>query len=522
MGGKVYRFTQKAKLEDLIRLIVENDISSEQLEEIAGDMVRFGDSAVRPLLRELDRAKEEDSFFRLTYVIECLQNASFVGPLLKMILTRKLPHAFRAQVLNVLNHFDVDISETLLGGVSGDLKVMTESFVDLTIRDENLLESFLEEFLYLGFDLQLNIIRRIASIKSNRSVFILFIIGSMFGSPIALHAARELGRIRDGMALSALRRLVKRTRSAEVKRQAVHSLRRLELLGVKKERRFYRFPQGPLYRVIVSRIDGMDEFTVTLSRFYDERKLSLAMSIFQINRSFGIVECYGNFKTSKRAFDSIVAGFLRSRSSLAVPPAYGLSLIRNGMFLTEKNEGIFPAEMPLREQILDAEEIYPHEHRYQIRGYQWDDIRDNLALLEKTEHLVLLPECSEWILTSKRTFEYAEELLKEPSPEASFMDNPKKRNLLKQYTRECLHPLRKVIRERLLFSAELMQQGGRSGKHVKTALCAALNIGEEGNVSFTHHPFVEALARESLKEAVEYLKEGADYRGLFYEFGDEE
>lgn len=522
MGGNVYRFTQRAKLEDLIRLVVENDISADRLEEISGDMVRFGDSAVRPLLRELDCAEDEESFSRLTYVIECLQNSSFVAPLLKMLLTRKLSQSFRAQILNVLHNFDVDISDTLLGGVAGDLRVMTESFVDLTIRDENLLENFLEEFQYLGFDLQLNIIRRIASTKSTRSVFILFIIASAYNSSVALHAARELGRIRDGMALSALRRLIKRTRSPEVKRQAVRSVRRLELLGVKKERRFYRFPQGPIYRVVVSRADGMDEFTITVSRFYDEKKRSLAMSIFQVNRSYGIVECYGNFKTSRKAFDSIVSGFVRARSSLEVPFEYGLRLIRHGMFLTEKNEGLYPAEMHLREQILDAEDVYPQEHEHLVRGLSLEDVRENLALLEKSAHLISLPECSEWILTSKRTFEYAEELAKDPSPEKPYADDPKKRSLVKQYIRECLYPLRDIIRERLLFTAELMQQGGRSSKHVRMALCAALNIGEEGNVSFTHHPFIEALAQESLREAVEYLREGADYKGLFYEYGDEE
>lgn len=522
MGGKVYRFTQKAKLDDLIRLVVDNDISAERLEEIAGDMVRFGDAVIAPLLGELEHTKDEDRFCRLTYVIDCLQNYSFVGPLLKMLLTSKLPSSFRTQILNVLSNFDVDISDTLLGGVSGDPRVMTASFVDLTMQDENLLESFIEEFLYLSFDLQLSIIQRIASIKSIRSVFILFIIASMHDSPGALIAARELGRIRDGMALSALRRIIKRTRSQEMKGQAVRSLRRLDLLGVRKERRFYRFPEGPVYRVIVSRTDGVGEFTVTVARYYDERKRALAMSIFQLNESLGLVECYGNFKTTARSFDNIVTGFIKARSSLEVPYEYGVSLVRHGMYLTEKSKGMYPAEMALRDQILDPEDIYPEQHLYQIKGFDEDEVRDNLQLLEKSSYLISLPECSEWVLATKRTFEYAEALVDEGDLEATFLRDPRKRYMLKKFIRECLYPVKHIIRDRLLFTAELMQQGGRSRKYVKTALCAALNIGDEGNVSFAHHPFVEALALESLKEAVEYLKEGADYKGLFDDFGDEE
>jgi len=519
---RVYRFTSRAKLEDLMRVLVDGDIGGDTIEEIAQDMVRFGDRVVEPVMRVLENTDDEETFYRLTYLIECLGEPSFVRPLMKLLFTKKLKSPLRAQLINVLNNFDVDISDTLLGGGPLDPRALAEKFVDLAIRDENFLETFLAEFQSLDYEYQLKMVNRIGALRSPRAVFLLFLIASMRKDPIAVQAVRQLGRVRDGIALSALRRLLKRTGDEEVKRQALLSIRRLGFLGVERERRFFSFPEGPIYRVLVSRIDGMGEYTVTVSRFYDDRKTRLAMAIFQINENLGLIECFGNFRSSRKNFDNSVSGLIKARVSLDVPYEYGLSLIRHAMYLSELQEGAFPAEMPLREQIFDAGELFPQRHVYSLNGYDELELKDDVALLEKSDRLIDVPECSEWVITSRKTFDYAEEIFREGDPVSDeVLGDPRKRALLKKFIRECIYPMRETIRERLLFTAELMDKANRSRRYVRTALCAALNIGEGSNVSFSHHPFIEALARESLKEAAEYLREGADYRGFLDDFEDD-
>ncbi|RMG59536.1 MAG: hypothetical protein D6713_05130 [Deltaproteobacteria bacterium] len=519
---RVYRFTSRAKLEDLVRVLVEGDIGGETIEEISHDMLRFGDRVVGPVMDILEKTNDDETFYRLTYLIECLQEPAFVRPLMKLLFTKRLKPALRGQLINVLNSFDVDISDTLLGSGPVGPRETAEKFADLALRDENFLETFLAEFQASDLEHQLKMVNRIGALKSPRAVFLLFLIGSMRRSPSSVQAVMQLGRIRDGIALSALRRLVTRTGEEEVRKQALRSIRRLELLGVKRERRFFSFPEGPIYRVLVSRIDGMGEYTVTVSRFYDERKNRLAMSIFHINENLGLIECYGNFRSTRKNFDSSVSGLVKARVSLDVPYEYGVSLIRHGLYLTELQGGAYPAEMPLREQIFSPRELYPERHVFEIPGFSEEEVRDDLTLLEKTDRLIDVPECSEWVISSRKTFDYAEEIFRAGDPISDeILREPRRRNLLRKFIRECVYPLRETIRERLLFTAELMEKGKRSRRHVRAVLCAALNIGEEGNISFSHHPFIEALARESLKEAAEYLREGADYRGFLDDFEDE-
>ncbi len=519
--GKIYRYSQRAKLEDLVRVVSENEVSAEGLEEIARDMSRFGNSSVGPLMSALEKTVDENAFYRLTYLIECLQNYSFVEGLLRMLLTRDLSPSLRGQLLNVLNNYDVDISDSLLTVTEGEGRAVTESFVELTIRDENMLENFLEEFQHLDIDLQMEIHNRIASIRSTRSVFILFVLSSMPVSPIARHAANALGRIRDGKALSALIRVEGRTRSVTLKKEVERSIRRLQLMGVEKGKRFFRFPEGPFYKVFVSRIDGMGEFTVSFSRYYDSRKRFLAMSVFQINEECGLTECFGHMKISKRNFDNSVSSLVKARVTAEVPYEYGIRLLRHGMYLTEKQDDIYPPEMALREQVLNGNELYPEKHCPQVRCLDPEKELNNLSLLERTGALISIPECSEWLLSTRKTFEYAEAISGGKDSEIGDMESPREQRLLKGYIRECIRPMKEILRERLILAAEIMEQGKRPRKYIRAALCAALNMGQEGNLSFTRHPFVVALAKESLKEAAEFLKEGGDYTSFFGEFDDE-
>ncbi len=519
--GKIYRYSQRAKLEDLVRIVSENEVSAEGLEEIARDMSRFGNSSVGPLMSALEKTLDENAFYRLTYLIECLQNYSFVEGLLRMLLTRDLPPSLRGQLLNVLNNYDVDISDSLLNVTEGDGRAVTESFVDLTIRDENMLENFLEEFQHLEFDLQMEILNRIASIRSTRSVFILFVLSSMPLSPIARHAANALGRIRDGMALSALIRVEGRTRSGALKREVERSIRRLQLMGVEKGKRFFRFPEGPFYKVFASRIDGLGEFTVSFSRYYDHRKRFLAMSVFQINEECGLTECFGHMKISKRNFDNSVSGLVKARVTVEVPYEYGIRLLRHGMYLSDQDDEMYPPEMALREQVLDGNELYPEKHCSRVQCLDSGKELNNLSLLKRTGSLISIPECSEWLLSTRKTFEYAEAGWGGKEGEIGDMESPRERRLLKGYIRECIRPMRENLRDRLFLAAEMMEQGMRPKKYVRAALCAALNMGEGGSLAFTRHPFVVALAKESLKEAVEYLREGGDYTSFFGEFDDE-
>jgi len=149
-------------------------------------------------------------------------------------------------------------------------------------------------------------------------------------------------------------------------------------------------------------------------------------------------------------------------------------------------------------------------------------LKDDLALLEKSAHLVSIPECADWLLVTKSTFEFAEEFTGEDHLDEYTFEDPRRRKQLKDYIRKCLLPLREILIERLLFTAELMEKGKRSRKYMRMALCAALNLRDDSNVNFKYHPFVQALAKESIKEAVDYLREGGDYRGFFDDYGYED
>ncbi len=520
-GGKVFRFSQRAKLEDLVRIVAEREVPAEGLEEIARDISRFGDNAVGPLLTALENTVDEHAFYRITYVIECLQNSEFVESLLRILLTKELPSTLRGQILNVLGNYDVDISDSILGAIPGKLQDLTESFVNLTIRDENLLESFLEEFQHLEVDLKKEIVDRIASIRSKRSVFILFVIASMTLDQVAGYAAKALGKVRDGMALAALERLGERTRDGEVRKQVLRSTRKLHLAGVSRKKRFFRFPEGPFYHVYVSRIDGLGEFSINFSRFYDDRKRSLAMSVFQVHEGRGITECFGHLKISTRSFDHNMSSLIKARISLEVPYEYGVRLLRHGMYLTERWGGLYPPEMSLREQMLAPDELSPEPHRVEIKSCDSEKEIDNLSLLERTGRLISIPECSDWFISSRKTFEFAEKYDSCGGFREENHEGPRPVRILSGFIRECLWPMRDTIKERLLFAAEVMERGGRPRKYIRSALCAALNIGKEGNVNFARHPFILSLARESLREASEYMREGGDYTAFFDDYGDE-
>ncbi len=115
---------------------------------------------------------------------------------------------------------------------------------------------------------------------------------------------------------------------------------------------------------------------------------------------------------------------------------------------------------------------------------------------------------NDWFIAHPRVYDYAEENKSRKGYLIKKMTYQKAEKLFARFTEELIEPNADKVKRMLELSADFLDKAGQT-EIAKTTLCAFLHMDIK---PLYHHPFIQRMIVESIKVALNNMKNGFDMR----------
>lgn len=486
----------------------KRDITYLELESIAEALLDMGDKIIPLIAREITNnfinSKNEKILKRYLYLIGYLNFDEFINPLIDEILKRDLDEQFKANVINTLNRSDIYISSPIFSIIFGNMQsryyLFDEEFFEEAQLDEDLLIDALDWFYDQPYHKQMLITKRINDIKNVWKVKALEIIAQSSDIDVSLFAIDCLGKTRQTASAEALKRLVVTFEAGgQRKARAIRALRKLELLGVFCDVITIASAEKKNFTCYASMIDSNGNYVLWIVA-PESLKPPLEVLCVLVNETEGIIDCFGNTQMTKKEFNSFIKKAKSEDYFVTIDFELCKKMIRNAILITGKSMNDLPVEFLFRKKIFD-EELIAEEYTHNFEGFDLDEIKNDTRLLAKTALVNDIHGISSWNIFIGEMFPFAErfsKLQKKASPDEL---EAKTSKIVDEIFFNLIMPEIDIIKNRLFYTADVLQYDKKNKKQVKAILCAALNLTEISELPFKN-PFLLEYILKNLKDAV--------------------
>lgn len=483
-------FKERHDIMELIDRVRNEAVTIPEMEEIGRRFQKAGRRALRPLVRELWRESSGDLISKYAYLLDFFETDSWLDQLIQIALKRRdLGDDGKTALLIVLEGYGVDVQappfREVLGSAAGSaLKRVTQGALQL---GEEGIVTFLDEFLACPADIQQVVIRELGEAGDARGARMLEAMLWHEDRDVARAALAALGKMRDPLAASILARYLDEE-SAELRPEALRSLRRLAFLGVRAEK---PQPLLPFHQGYATVPDGDGYRSLMISRWIGAGRL--AALYLQVHERRGLLAAWGSGDLTPEQFEVELEAFGAQDDLHQVNPDFVVELLRNALYWS-RDLCYLPADYYLRRGMFAGVDLAPAPYLPDFAAKTRLTYREGELI---SRELFADPFCTGWFMAGERVCEFAKE----------YRLGGERENILERFCAELLTPDLELIRERLLASADLMRRCGKESGFVDRVVALAQSLS---GYRLPHHlhPFLRGFALESMEIAKETLEQG--------------
>lgn len=511
--GKICRqfltsLRKRKAINSIIEKVSRNKLTTGEIERLGEELLSYGEEAVPLLIKKLKNSSTRE-IEHLLPLIEYLQWDEVVESLFEILKARKTTDMLRGKILSTLRNLEMemDISFPIPGlnthePVNSALYYLNNDFLNRYERDEELIITFLEDFLSCDIREKLQMVKNLCNRKDVRTIHILRLIAEDIYEEVATLALKGLGRIRSYEAVSALIDYLSFPRPDCLKREAERSLQRLKFCGFSQGGK--RIKHATNLYSLASIIDGSGNQTFWIGKLKKNGKVESAC--FIINETWGLRDCFGGVPLDISEFEITIEESSAENTLRHVNINYIGKMISDALYMNKIKNTQIPAEFLLRRDILGRVSISPESYNPQFDEFDLDRIKKDPFLKRTTADIFDQKEFKGWVITDERIYDYAGLIIKDG-----------RRGALKNYPifyaniyKEIVAPKLKVLGRRLILTADLINRADNDRNTAEVLLCAGLNLIEGDEESLYTHPFVKRFIFESLNSAILSLLKGSD------------
>jgi hypothetical protein len=495
----------------LLERLKSDNISFDEIEEIGIKLKKAGKRALSPLVRRLWRERSGDLISKYTYLLDFFEDEIWLDQLIQITLRRRdLEEDGKAAFLAALEGYGVDVTSppfaALLAEVGGPLQLTLPKLLD---KGEEGQICFMEDFLFAAPELRRAMVRELPHVPDPRVLSLIEVLLRIDDPEIAAEALAALGKIREPGAVELLQGV--RDNSAHpLSELACKSLRRLSFLGMETvaPRPSQQLPL-PYYACCASPFDGAGFRTLWLCRWGAEG--SLASLFVQIHETRGLTAAWGNSRQELLDCAKQWEDIRLEEGALAITPDYALQLVNDAIYRSGKQGAFLPAEFYVLAGMFQEGEIAAAQYEPHFTCYDPPGAVLVSHMIARSAALFDDDYFAAWFLASPRVYDYAEEWIELEKRGAERVLVKEMESLVERFCTELLAPEMETIRQRLILTADLMQQTGREKEVVGQTLAVAMNL-MNSVLPLHRHPFLKRYTLESMDMARESLAEGYDLR----------
>ncbi len=507
-----YRLLYKKQILDYLESLKDKEQTIWQMDESMKRLFRIGEQVVPVCLSKL-RQNDEELAPILCYALEFANDYSVVEPLMDILIMPNVSDRIKARILAVLTHYGIDAGELPLEIIMKDFdKMASDSMVEMLEDIESdpfLIPYILDDLDEFTLEMKLAYLKDLGAQKDERSILLLEILASIDDPPVAYEAIKALGQIKSGKALYVLFKLATKAVDEDIQKLAHRESQRLKFNGVSME--FFE-PWEKLRnptKVFISSIDGTGSRVLWMAwkNPFKSRKLSF-MNLL-ISTDMGVKDCWGVPHITTREFNASVKEYSKTTVVTKCDLDYAITLLGDALFLNKTRDNPFPYQFYFWKHLLEKNcHINCESYFPQFAAYDLESIGKDEEFYKNTFDLFNHNFFNDWFIAQPRVYDYAEENKSRKGYLIKKMTYQKAEKLFSKFTEELIEPNADKIKRMLEFSADFLDKAGQT-ELAKTTLCAFLHMNIK---PLYYHPFIQRMVIESIKVALNNMKNGFDMR----------
>ena len=262
-------------------------------------------------------------------------------------------------------------------------------------------------------------------------------------------------------------------------------------------------------KVFISSIDGLGSRALWMAwkNPFKSRKLSFMNLLLNID--IGVKDCWGVSQITTREFNSSVKDFSKTMVVAECDIDYAITLIGDALFYNVKKGTPIPYQFYFWKHLLEQHFHIKHElYTPEFKDYDLESIAKDEENLINTFDLFNYRFFGDWFIANPRVYDYAEKNKSKRGYVIKKMTYQKAEKLFSKFTQELIEPNADMVKRMLELSADFLNKAGQT-EMAKTTLCALLHMDLE---PLYCHPFIQRMVIESIKVALNNMRNGFDMR----------
>ncbi|MBT9156490.1 MAG: hypothetical protein DDT37_01476 [Firmicutes bacterium] len=426
---------------------------------------------------------------------------------LSLLHKRNVADVAKGQLLRFLATMGCDPSDIMTPAVFRDINKLASESMELLLKDiaddESIIGYVLEEFAGFPPEMQFGYVQDLVHTRDKRVIPLLYALARGDDEVIASEAVKGLGTIAEARSLGVLNQVRDQT-EALVRRLAERESRRLSFKGIVPEYAPSKM-LGDLVHVAVSGIDGQGCRIVWVARFLGKGRGRLIAANFLLSLEQGLKDCYGTAHTTRRESAKMRKTLKRSHPLVEGDLAYATLLVRDALFVSQRQGLLLPPQWTYWKSVLGTEELTPKQYVPQPEEWVGDSAMET-ALPE----LLTLEELAEWYEEDPLVYDAAEEIMKIRRRFRSGKAKTKAADdVLRKAATALFQPRLPEIIRRLDLTGEFLS---RRGKTASAGMLLRIARELQSGQPPEHNAFLRDLLVLSVRVAEHNLKAGYDLR----------
>ncbi len=505
-------FNERKRIIRLLDFLKRENLTHDQMERIGKRLQKSGRRALNPLVRKLWREKNGTALYRYTCMLDFFDDSKWLDELVRITLRRKdIDEEGRLALLDALQDYGVDVTLPPFAGMTGYGADTLDGLIADCLKDgERGFVRFIDIFIDSADEVRSRMVKKLGDTGTPEALLLLGLLLDFESGVVVSEAAKALGRIKSGIALTLLSEAVDRA-PAESSGALKRSMRRLSLLGVTEEEPLPSiFPVPlPLRHAFAGPVDIYGSRSIWFS--WELPEGVFASLLLMTGDRDGMTNAISYRVSNEKEYDRLLDDMVSVELLAPVEQEYALSLLRDSIFQSRKTGSLLPPDFYLDRRFFPFEAIRPEPYLPRFRMECLDGIVEKIpGFIAASGDLLDNPALEGWLFSEPDIYDFAEELERleakgEPAGESRLEAG------LERFCGEIILPRRGDLVKRLLFAADYMQQTGGDERVVQQTIATALSL-VGGFLSESRHPFVRRLLLESIEAARHGLADGYDPR----------
>jgi hypothetical protein len=510
---------------ELLHRIDAADMTFAQLEAVAEELAGAGPQAATVLALEIGKTEDLERLNRLTFLAAYLDDDRLIESLSRLLFHPHRSRAYKAQILQALERLGVDTDSRFYRKIFPRNEIIRLNLDELLRRMENHAEApvqFLYDSFYASHSQRLATASLLIQRGGDTALGLAALLAEIAEPATWEFIIQELGRQRSAESARTLQSICTYTVVPAMEQEARKALRRLRFAGLViagKETSGSLDAENELSdksAALVSwasRVEGNGTQLIWLARPASPPAEDLADTVcFLLHESRGIIDCFGEVRTSLRDFVENNVQAEDGGVGRLVPMAYARTLIEQALAMMEQQGVPLPPELPFRLRRLGLEKLRPSpaaaapiyaEALESVGQADWDAL---CGLFRE-------PVLEDWIIDDPEFFQRASALREQPRVSRVEMER-----FVRRTFHDFIVPNVADLQQRLLRNEDWLRISDGDTK-IADRLRAAAQTLERPDPD--NNLFVRQFITKSLHDVQELVREGYDPSWLFDDDDDD-